>query len=174
LVKPIRIIDDPVLRQKAESFSELDPKIIRSIAEDLVDTLSAQGGLGLAGNQIGVVKRIFVINAGELQLGNTYRVFVNPKVSFVDGIVTEEEGCLSIPGLYAHITRPGYVEFEAIELKPNGKLKDVKVKAEEFAARAFLHEIDHLDGILFVDYLDEDLRRILLAKWRNEYNKFSL
>ncbi len=174
MVKPIRILDDPVLRTRATEFDEVNEKEIREIADDLIDTLTNQGGLGLAANQIGITKRIFIINAKELGLGNAYRVFLNPVVEFSDGIVTDEEGCLSIPGLYYEIGRPDYLELKAIEFKPNGKFKDVKIKAEGFLARVFLHEIDHLDGILFVDYIDEGTRRLLLAKWRNEYNKFSL
>jgi peptide deformylase len=174
LVKPIRIIDDPVLREKAQEVDFSDSTGVALIARDLIDTLTAQGGLGLAGNQIGIPKRIFVINAKELEFGDTYRVFLNPKIRFVEGLSVDEEGCLSIPGLYADIGRPDHLEMDAVELKPNGKFKDVKIKADGFMARVFLHEVDHLDGVLFVDYLEEDARRILLAKWRNEYNKFSL
>ncbi|MEO0198765.1 MAG: peptide deformylase [candidate division WOR-3 bacterium] len=174
MIKPIKIIDDPVLREKSEEIDLSDFTTITQVTNDLLDTLQSQRGLGLAAVQVGIPKRIFVINAKELEFGNNYRVFINPRINFVDGLELDEEGCLSIPGLYAEITRPTYMELEAIELKNNGKLRDVKIKTEGFLTRVFLHEIDHLDGILFIDYLDEESRRILLAKWRNEYNKHSL
>jgi len=174
LIKPIKIFDDPVLRLRAEEIKEINSKEVFEIAGDLIETLKNQGGLGLAANQIGITKRVFVINSKELDFGSDYRVFLNPKINYVEGLVVDEEGCLSIPGLYAEIGRPDYAEIEVIEIKPNGKFKDLKIKAEGFLARVFLHEIDHLDGVLFIDYLDEETRRILLAKWRNEYNRFSL
>lgn len=174
MIKPIKIFDDPVLREKSQEIDLSDSKTITQLTSDLLDTLQSQRGLGLAAVQIGVPKRIFVINAKELEFGNGYRVFINPKINFLDGLELDEEGCLSIPGLYANVTRPTYMEIEVVELKNNGKLKDVKIKSEGFLTRVFLHEIDHLDGILFIDYLDEESRRVLLAKWRDEYNKHSL
>jgi peptide deformylase len=174
LVKPIKILDDPVLRLRAEEIKDINSGEALEIAGDLIETLKNQGGLGLAANQIGITKRIFVVNSKELDFGSDYRIFLNPKIIYLEGLVVDEEGCLSIPGLYAEIGRPAYAEIEAVELKLNGKLKDVKLKVEGFLARVFLHEIDHLDGVLFIDYLDEETRRILLAKWRNEYNRFSL
>ncbi|MGB9823718.1 MAG: peptide deformylase [Candidatus Hydrothermia bacterium] len=174
MIRPIKIIDEDILRQKSEELDLSNIELIKEIAGDLIDTLNSQRGLGLAAVQIGIPKKIFIINAKELDFGSNYRVFINPRVNFLDGLEVDEEGCLSIPGLYADVSRPSYLELEAVELKANGKLKDVKIKTEGFLTRVFLHEIDHLEGVLFIDYLDEETRRILLAKWRNEYNKHSL
>jgi len=174
LVKPIRIYEDPILRERSDEMDLSNVNFIQEIAKDMIETLEAQGGLGLAGVQIGIPKRIFIINGKELEFGSGYRVFLNPQINFLDGLEVSEEGCLSIPGLYANVPRPEYLELEVVELKPNGKLKNVKIKSEGFLTRVFLHEIDHLDGVLFVDYLDDETRRILLAKWRDEHNKHSL
>jgi len=88
-------------------------------------------------------------------------------VIFVEDIQNEEEGCLSIPGLYAELERPYFVKVEALEFKGK-KLKPVTIEAEDLYARALLHEIDHLNGILFVDRMEEERRRILLARWQEE------
>jgi len=165
-IRRVRIIGDPVLRTPAEEVKEVTKELIE-LRQDLIDTMLEANGLGLAANQIGVLKKVAVINVEEIGVGKGIKVLVNPVVIFVEDTQNEEEGCLSIPGLYAELERPYFVKVEALEFKGK-KLKPVTIEAEALYARALLHEIDHLNGILFVDRMEEERRRILLARWQEE------
>ncbi|HHF53088.1 MAG TPA: peptide deformylase [candidate division WOR-3 bacterium] len=165
-IRRIRIIGDPVLRTPAEEVKEVTEELIE-LRQDLIDTMLEANGLGLAANQIGVLKKVVVINVEEIGVGKGIKVLVNPVVIFVEGTQNGEEGCLSIPGLYAELERPYFVKVEALEFKGK-KLKPVTIEAEALYARALLHEIDHLNGILFVDRMEKERRRILLARWHEE------
>lgn len=168
----IRIIGDPILRQKSKDIVKIDEKIIK-LAQDMIETMHNSNGLGLAANQVGVDIKLVVLNLKDIGVGKKDIILINPEVVYSEGYDVQEEGCLSIPGLYAKLQRPYYVEVEALELKlPKGRLKKIKIKAEELYARALLHEIDHINGILFLDRLDDIKRRVMLAKWKREHPEY--
>src|SRR3974390_2496747 len=116
----------------------------------MIETMYAAPGVGLAANQVGVQRRVFVYDVGE-----GARVVVNPRIVESDGEWGYEEGCLSVPGLSWEIVRPNEVHLVGVDLEGN----EVSVEASEFEGRVFQHEMDHLDGILLVDRLDEDQRK---------------
>ena len=143
---PIRVVrenGDEILRKKSREVESIDDKI-RAILDDMVETLHKYNGVGLAGPQIGILKRIIVIDLyddeGPMKL-------INPAIIREKGKQEVEEGCLSFPNQYGKIIRPAEVTVEA--LNENGE--KVKIKAKELLAQALCHEIDHLNGILFVD-----------------------
>ena len=144
-VLPIIEFPDPVLRQRARKVRKIGDSI-RVIADDLVDTMSHAGGVGLAANQIGVLKRVIVI---QLPDDEEAQVYVNPEIVQREGERRVEEGCLSIPGFKATITRSIWVKFRGLDMES----KLVRLKAEGLLAQALEHEIDHLNGILYVDHL---------------------
>jgi len=139
---------DSRLRHKAKRISKITPQI-RILAKDMIDTMrnSKRPGIGLAGPQIGESLRIVVIALGEKDL-----VLINPRITNRKGEAEIQEGCLSVPGLYAKVSRAKSVSFEYVNLKG----KKVTGTDEGIFARVLQHEIDHLDGKLFIDYLDED------------------
>ena len=145
-VQPIRTLPDPVLRQKAKKVRKIDSSIQR-LAEDLIDTLQDAMGLGLAANQIGVLKRVIVIQLPE---DEEPRVYINPEIIERFGEREVEEGCLSIPGYRGLINRSIWVRVKGLD----GKGKEFRLKAEELLAQALEHEIDHLNGILYIDHLE--------------------
>lgn len=159
----IRLYGDPVLRQRAREVEEIDGRL-KQLADDMVVTMYEAPGVGLAAPQVGVQKRVFVYDTGD---GDGPKAIVNPGISGARGEWTYEEGCLSVPGLSWPIVRPKEVELSGYDLDGH----EVSIEADEFLARVFLHEVDHLDGILLVERLDEDQRkeamRILRARALN-------
>lgn len=142
-IRIIRKDGDEILRKKAREVEKVDDKI-REILDDMVETMHQFNGVGLAGPQIGMLKRLVVIDLyddkGPIKL-------VNPRIIKQNGEQEVEEGCLSFPNQFAKIIRPANVTIEALD--ENGK--NIKIKAEGLLAQAISHELDHLDGILFVD-----------------------
>jgi peptide deformylase len=160
-VREIRIYGDPVLREKAEPCAEIDDDAKR-LAIDLLDTLAHSGGLGLAAPQIGVSRRALALAVGESggPAPDAARVLFDPEVTERSGeLVAGEEGCLSVPEIFETVKRPAWVRLRA--LAPDGSVIDEKL--EGLPARVLLHELDHLDGVLFVDRIGP-LRRSLLRK----------
>lgn len=156
-VRPIHLLGSPFLRQRAVEVEKIDDEV-RALVQDLFDTMRADRGVGLAANQIGVARRVAVVDTGE----EPPLVLINPAIVAQEGSVTQEEGCLSIPEIYAEVTRARRVVVETTDLQGNR----VRVEATDLKARAVQHEIDHLDGILFIDRLSPMKRQLLLAKWR--------
>ena len=150
-VRPILELPHPALRQRARKVRKVDSSILR-VAYDMVDTLREAAGVGLAANQIGILRRVIVIQLPEEEEA---RVYINPEIVHRDGEREVEEGCLSIPGYKGLITRSLWIKFRALD--HTSKL--VKLQAEELLAQALEHEVDHLNGILYVDHLKshEDL-----------------
>jgi peptide deformylase len=142
----IRLFGDPVLKQRAAEVAEIDGKLAK-LAEDMVHTMYEAPGAGLAATQVGVEKRLFVYDAGEGP-----RTIVNPTITESRGEWTFEEGCLSVPGLAWEIVRPKEVHLTGYDLDGN----EVSIEADEFEARVFQHEMDHLDGVLLLEHLDAD------------------
>lgn len=157
----IRTYGDPVLREKAEPIGAIDDDV-RALAADMLDTLADAEGVGLAGPQIGMSQRIIVVHPPPVDGGRrgTPVVYVNPEILSKGGPQeTAEEGCLSIPGVYEQVKRPRQVSVKALGLDG----KEVRVDAEGIHGRILQHEIDHLDGVLFVDRIGP-MRRALLRK----------
>ncbi len=153
-VLPVRIIPDPILRGKAKRIRTVDAST-RRLAEDMIETMYQAGGVGLAANQVGVLQRVIVIQLPE---DEDPRVLINPEIVRSEGEREVEEGCLSIPGYRGLVKRSVTVRAKALDR--NGK--QVRIKAEELLAQALEHEIDHLDGILYIDRLvnRESLRKL--------------
>jgi peptide deformylase len=143
------LIGDPVLRRPATDVTDVDGALVR-LTDDMFTTMYEAPGIGLAAPQVGVQKRFFVYDHGE-----GAGVILNPRIIESDGEWTFEEGCLSIPDLTWEITRPKQIHLVGVDLDGN----EVSIEADEIEARLFQHEIDHLDGVLLVDHLDEDQAR---------------
>ncbi|MCF6192307.1 MAG: peptide deformylase [Candidatus Hydrothermae bacterium] len=163
-VVPIRLFGDPVLRQRAEPVDTVDHNLRRWM-EDLIHTLDAAEGLGLAAPQIGVLRRLFVVNLPALDLGEEPQVLINPEIVAKEGWDVAEEGCLSIPGLYAPVGRYTRIRVRA-QILEGDTLKSVTFTAEDLYARVIQHEYDHLNGVLFIDHLPLRERARLLAQWK--------
>lgn len=146
---PIRIFGDPVLRQKAAPVAGLDDSV-RKLMADMRDTMRDAPGVGLAANQIGVARRVIVWEHEE-----DSGALANPQIVDRGGRVEDEEGCLSLPGLRYPVVRAQWVRVEGFD--DRGEM--VRLEAEDLVARIFQHEIDHLDGVLFIDHLPPDLQR---------------
>jgi len=152
-VRPILGFDQPILREKARRVSKIDLSIIRLI-DDLADTMFAAPGAGLAANQVGVLLRVCVVKGDQNQVWG----LVNPELVRGEGLQVGYEGCLSFPGWVGEVAR-----YEKVVVKGrNRKGKEVRITSTGFTARAFQHELDHLDGILFTDRLTslDSLRRV--------------
>lgn len=156
----IRLMGDPVLRAEAEAVQSVGEEL-RALARDMFETMYEADGVGLAANQVGVLKRLIVVDPREQDV--TPMALVNPRVvSTGDETDRAEEGCLSIPGLRDVVERASAVTVEALDLDG----ERVRVEAEGLLARVLLHEIDHLDGVLFLDRVSPLKRKLLLKKWK--------
>jgi peptide deformylase len=147
-VLPIRKYGDEVLRVRTEDVTVFDDAL-QTLIDDMVDTMYAAPGVGLAANQVGISKRLMVI---DLSVGDDpaqLHVFINPEITDAEGEITEEEGCLSIPDFVEIVTRPEKLTVRYLDR--HGEPRELR--AEGLMARAVCHEIDHLDGRLFIDYL---------------------
>ena len=159
-VRLLHLLGSPVLRQHAVPVVRVDDEV-RRLVEDLCETMRAAKGVGLAANQVGVAKRVAVVDVGDTDPPPL--VLINPRiVETGDVLDTAEEGCLSIPEMFGDVERPESVVLEALDLEG----KPCRVELRGFKARAAQHEIDHLDGVLFIDHLSAVKRSLLMAKWR--------
>jgi len=154
----IRVIGDPVLRARAAEVSDIDGKLAK-LAEDMLTTMYEAPGLGLAAPQVGVQKRLFVYDVGEGPM-----TIVNPAIVESRGEWAYDEGCLSIPGLAFELVRPKEVHLTGYDLDGH----EVSIEADELLARAFQHEMDHLDGVLFIERLDDDARKAAMRIIREQ------
>lgn len=146
---PIRLYGDPVLNEVTTEVENIDGRIA-TLATTMIEIMYEAPGVGLAANQIGVQKRLFVYDKGDGPI-----VVVNPSIVETDGEWTYEEGCLSVPGYSWEITRPNAVHLVGYDLEGN----EFSVETDEFEGRIFQHEMDHLNGVLLIERLDEDQRR---------------
>ena len=159
-VRTLHLLGSPVLRQKSAPVAKVDDAV-RRLVDDLFETMRAAKGVGLAANQIGVARRVAVVDIGEEDPPPL--VLINPViVERSEEDETAEEGCLSIPEIFGDVTRPLRVVVEALDQEG----KRARTEAHGYKARAILHEIDHLDGILFLDHLSAVKRSLLLSKWK--------
>jgi len=159
-VRSLHILGSPVLRQKALAVAQVDDDV-RRLVDDLFETMHAARGVGLAANQVGVARRVAVVDVGPDDPGPL--VLVNPViVARSDETDAAEEGCLSIPDVFGEVARPAVVVVEALDRDG----RPWRTELRGYKARAVQHEIDHLDGVLFLDHLSAVKRGLLLAKWK--------
>lgn len=147
-IRKIREVGEECLRKKCKEIKEITPRI-RILAEDMLDTMYAANGVGLAGPQVGIVKRIVVIDVD----GEHPYVLINPRILETSGEQTGYEGCLSVPGKSGIVSRPNYVKVAALNLDG----EEYILEGEELLARAILHECDHLDGVMYIDKVEGNL-----------------
>ncbi len=155
---PIRTYGDPVLRSRAKEIESIDAKLV-ALVEDMIETMYEAPGVGLAAPQVGVDKRIFVYDIGEGP-----KTLINPEIKESSGEWVYEEGCLSVPGLWWPITRPKDVLIVGMDLEGN----EVELEGTELLGRVFQHELDHLEGVLLVERLDEDQKKKAMKFIRSE------
>ena len=140
-IRTIRISTDEVLRKKCKVVKEITPNLL-TLLDDMADTMYEANGVGLAAPQVGILKRVVVIDIGEGLVE-----LINPEILETSGSQIDDEGCLSVPGKYAPVDRPYYAKVKAMDREGN----EFIIEGEELMARALCHEIDHLDGILYID-----------------------
>ena len=146
---PIRTYGDPVLSAVATEIENIDAKVA-ALAESMIETMHVAPGVGLAANQIGVQKRLFVYDKGDGP-----HVVVNPVIMETSGEWTYDEGCLSVPGMNWEIVRPNAVHLKGYDLDGN----ELDIETDEYEGRIFQHEVDHLDGVLLIERLTDDQRK---------------
>ena len=155
----LHLLGSPALRQRSVEVETVDDDV-RRLVDDMFETMDAARGVGLAANQVGVTRRVAVVDAEEDRFE-----MIDPVIVESEGRATAEEGCLSIPEIYGDVSRPERVVLEATDRHGQRFRKE----AIGLKARAIQHEIDHLDGILFLDHLSLVKRQVLLAKYRREH-----
>ena len=161
-VLPLHLLGSPVLRERSREVQAVDDEV-RAFVDAMFETMDANKGVGLAANQVGVAKRVAVVEAEGKRIA-----LVDPEITSTSGPKeAEEEGCLSIPEIFAEVTRPLQVTLEALDRDG----KPYTLEADGLLARAIQHEIDHLDGILFLDHLGPMKRAFMVRKYERENPK---
>jgi peptide deformylase len=158
-VREILLIGDPILTRKSAPVERVDEEIVR-LARDMVETVHAAPGVGLAAPQLGVGKRVIVVDLSVGEDESALHVLVNPEILSKEGEAVCEEGCLSVPDIREKVSRPYRVVVRGLDLEG----RNVEVEGEDLLARALCHEIDHLDGILFVEKLSALKRKLIKKK----------
>ena len=149
-LRTIRVEGDPVLTKISRPVDKMTPRI-HDLITDMLDTMYDAMGVGLAAPQVGILKRIVVIDVGEGPI-----VLINPEILETDGEQTGDEGCLSVPGMAGQVTRPNYVKVKALDVNMNEQIYE----GEGLLARAFCHEIDHLDGKMYTELVEGELHKV--------------
>ena len=149
-IRTIRLEDDPVFSKKCRPVEEMTDKI-HQLIDDMLDTMYEANGVGLAAPQVGILKKIVVVDVGDGPI-----VLINPQILETEGEQTGDEGCLSVPGMAGEVTRPNYVKVKAL----NEEMEEFEVEGSELLARAFCHEIDHLDGIMYTSLVKGGLHPV--------------
>lgn len=150
-LRKIREIGDDILNKKCKEVTEMTPRT-RQLIEDMLDTMYEANGVGLAAPQVGILKRIVVIDT----TGEDPYVLINPRIVESSGEQTGQEGCLSVPGKCGVVTRPNHVKAVAL----NEDMEPIEVEGTELLARAICHELDHLDGHLYVEKVEGELQNM--------------
>lgn len=148
-----------MLRKVATEIEDVDGKLVK-LVDDMLETMYAEPGIGLAAPQVGVGRRLFVYDVGDGP-----EAIVNPVISEARGEWVYEEGCLSVPGLFWEIVRPKEIHLTGHDLDGN----EVSIEADELLARLFQHELDHLDGVMLIDHLDADTRKAAMRTLRETF-----
>ena len=157
----IVIYGEAVLREVSEAVDEINQQV-KDLVSNMVDTLKKAKGLGLSAVQIGVLKCVFIVDLTAVDLTETLRVFINPEILETSGEAEMEEGCLSFPGIYQKIIRPTVVKVKATDLEG----REFVLEAKGMAARAILHEYDHLEGKLYIERMTPLTRTLLKGRLR--------
>ena len=160
---PIKNCFDPVLRKQCQIIENIDGELV-TLSEDMIETTLAAPGVGLAANQIGIPLRLFVVNMGIETDKDNLITLINPEITAMEGSEIGEEGCLSIPNMFAEVNRAIQIEVKAFDLNGN----DVRFETKGYLARALQHEMDHLNGVLFWDSLGKVKRDILKRKFKKK------
>ena len=150
-LRSIRVMGDEILTKKCKEVTEMTPRT-KMLIEDMLDTMYEANGVGLAAPQVGILKRIVVIDV----TGEEPHILINPKILEVSGEQTGQEGCLSVPGKSGQVTRPNYVKVEAL----NMYMQPFVLEGTELLARAICHELDHLEGHLYVEKVEGELQLV--------------
>ncbi len=150
-IRNIREIGDEVLTKKCKEVTEVTPRI-KELIEDMLETMYEANGVGLAAPQVGILKRIVVIDT----TGEDPHILINPRIVETSGEQTGQEGCLSVPGKSGQVTRPNYVKAVAMDVN----MKPFELEGTELLARAICHELDHLDGHLYVEKVEGELQDV--------------
>lgn len=148
-IRNIREIGDEVLTKKCKEVKEMTPRV-KELIGDMLDTMYEANGVGLAAPQVGILKRIVVIDT----TGEDPHILINPRIVETSGEQTGQEGCLSVPGKSGQVTRPNYVKAVALDVN----MKEFELEGTELLARAICHELDHLDGHLYVEKVEGALQ----------------
>lgn len=152
-LRTIRMQGDPVLSKVCRPIAEMTPRI-RTLAEDMLETMYEANGVGLAAPQVGILKRMVVIDVGE---GEGPYIMVNPEIMETSGEQTGDEGCLSLPGKAGQVTRPNYVKAKYYDIDMN----ECEITGEELLARAICHELEHLDGHMYTEKVEGGLHDVV-------------
>ena len=150
MILPIYVYGQPVLRKVAEDIAPDYPNL-KELIENMFETMDHAEGVGLAAPQVGILKRIVVIDIGEGPI-----VLINPEILETSGEQTGDEGCLSVPGMAGQVTRPNYVKVKALDVN----MEEQIYEGEGLLARAFCHEIDHLDGKMYTELVEGELHKV--------------
>lgn len=148
-LRNIRVMGDEILSKKCKEVTEMTPRT-KMLIEDMLDTMYEANGVGLAAPQVGILKRIVVIDV----TGDEPHILINPKILEISGEQTGQEGCLSVPGKSGQVTRPNYVKVSAL----NMYMQPFELEGTELLARAICHELDHLEGHLYVEKVEGELQ----------------
>lgn len=160
--RPIVIYGDPVLREESQAVDEVNQEV-KALVSEMVDTLKKAKGLGLAANQVGVAKRVFILDLSALDINESVKVFINPEITWhSDEEVEMEEGCLSFPDLYLKVVRPKKVRVRALDLDG----VEFEIEADGMVARAVQHENDHINGRLFIDRISSLKKSLIKGRLR--------
>ena len=159
-IYPIRTFGDPVLRLETKTVTFIDD-VVRTLVKDMIETMYEAPGVGLAANQIGITRKIAVFDAQD---GLGPRAMINPEVVELSGEWEYEEGCLSVPGHWWEIKRPGFARVKALDLDGN----EVEYAGDGLMGRVLQHEVDHLNKKLLIDRLDRSVRKKALRDLRDE------
>lgn len=155
----LHLLGSAPLRQRSVEITEVDDELRRFI-DDLFETMDAAEGVGLAANQVGVTRRVAVVGVEDDRFA-----MINPVIVSAEGRARAEEGCLSIPGIYGEVTRPERIVLEALDQHGAPFRREL----DGYVARAVQHEVDHLDGVVFLDHLSLLKREMLTRKWKKEH-----
>ena len=161
-IRNIREIGDEVLTKKCREVTEMTPRL-RELIEDMLETMYEANGVGLAAPQVGILKRIVVIDT----TGEDPHILINPRIVESSGEQTGQEGCLSVPGKAGQVTRPNYVKAVALDVN----MKEFELEGTELLARAICHELDHLEGHLFTERAERMMDEDELAEYTGQRKK---
>jgi peptide deformylase len=162
----ILIIGNPILREKAKPVENIDGELKETI-DKMAEIMYKAKGIGLAANQVGILKRFFIMDVSQREGKNKLEVYINPEIVSTEGETLSEEGCLSIPGYFAPVKRYAKIYVKAYDINGN----PIERELDKISAIVFQHEYDHLEGILFIDRLSPIKKQLFKKWWKKHYKK---